>query len=443
MTYAFRQDAQEAKIGNDSPLPSETVFPEPINLPSGIQPADQPVISMRNSEKYMELFAPGRLCLFGEHTDWASQFGVHRGACLVIGTDQGLFAQVRSSDQFIVEAWVDECPGRADKSTDSAGRIRRVAFPWQKKALLDVARDQNDFFRYCTGVACQMISQPGVNGGLEIRVFHMDLPLQKGVSSSAAVCVLVARAFDEVYSLGLFPHEIMELAYLGERLTGSQCGRMDQACIYGKTPVLLTFEGRDQCRVEPIFPRKDIHMFFVDLAGRKDTVRILQDLHAAYPNSRRLRKALGLDNERIIRRAYRALERGDAPQLGALMNEAQALFDGCVGPHSPEQLESPLLHTLLATEALKPHIYGGKGVGSQGDGTAQFVARSLADCHAAMALVEQAYPSTRAFPLTIPASRRPVALKIPSIDKQLAREDLWPSDWATRHQGHTVSGTLP
>lgn len=62
----------------------------------------------------------------------------------------------------------------------------------------------------------------------------MDLPLQKGLSSSAAICVLVARAFNQLYQLGLSLAEEMELAYWGERNTSSQCGRLDQACGYGK-----------------------------------------------------------------------------------------------------------------------------------------------------------------------------------------------------------------
>ena len=53
-------------------------------------------------------------------------------------------------------------------------------------------------------------------------------------------------------------HELMEFAYLGERLTGSQCGRMDQACIYGKTPVLLTFQRSVDIRVEPVLPELEV-----------------------------------------------------------------------------------------------------------------------------------------------------------------------------------------
>jgi len=44
---------------------------------------------------------------------------------------------------------------------------------------------------------------------------------------------------------------------------------------------------------------------------------------------------------------------------------------------------------VLNYEPLKPHIWGGKGVGSQGDGTAQFLARSEADQHAVVEIIER------------------------------------------------------
>jgi len=342
-----------------------------------------------------KLFVPGRLCLFGEHSDWAAHFGRHPGYCLVVGTDQGLSAEARPAEQFVVETLVPDVVGRP------TGRTRQMACPWEAGQLRQAAEDRDEFFRYCAGTAHEMLTRPGVTGGLELRITAMDLPLKRGVSSSAAVCILVAKAFDAVYELGLFPHELMDAAYRGERLTGSQCGRMDQACIYGKTPVLLTFTGRGDARVEPAFPGGPLPMFLVDLAGRKDTVRILEDLREAYEHSEPLRRALGPGNERILRRAYRAVNAGDAAELGRLMTEAQAVFDREIAPHSPEQLASPLLHGVLGLESIAAHIHGGKGVGSQGDGTAQFVARGAADRHEAMRKVEQAFPQMRCFPLTI------------------------------------------
>ncbi|NQU74953.1 MAG: GHMP kinase [Planctomycetes bacterium] len=343
----------------------------------------------------VELFVPGRLCLFGEHSDWAGHMGVHPGHCLVIGTDQGLHATAGRSEQFIVETALPNASG-----ADAPGR-RTVRYNWDADALSQAANDREEFFRYCAGVACQMFSQAGVGGGIELHIDRMDLPLKKGVSSSAAVCVLVASAFDRVYELGLFPHEIMDLAYRGERLTGSQCGRMDQACTFGKTPVLLTFSGSDNVRVEPIFPRRAVTMFFVDLAGRKDTIGILSDLRRAYPDSPSLQRALGAENERIVRRACRAVADGDAESIGDAMRRAQEIFDRMVAPHSPEQLASPRLHEILNLREIQSHIYGGKGVGSQGDGTAQFVARSPQDQLKAMAVIERMYENMRCFPLSI------------------------------------------
>jgi galactokinase len=266
---------------------------------------------------------------------------------------------------------------------------------------LSAARDKNEFFRYCAGVAGQFVGTAGVDGGMEIRITAMDLPLQKGVSSSAAVCILVAEAFNQVYRLGKFPHELMEVAYQGEKLTGSECGRMDQACIYGKMPVLLSFQKDRDVRVEPVMPGGEFFMFFVDLAGRKDTVRILSDLQGGYARSSAIQLALGQSNEQIVRQAYSALKTGDARRLGELMREAQRVFDESVAPQSPVELASPLLHEVLALKEIAGHIYGGKGVGSQGDGTAQMIARSRADREKAMLKITRAFPRMRCFPLTI------------------------------------------
>ena len=356
---------------------------------------------MSEDDRAVNLFVPGRLCLFGEHSDWAAQYGLHKGFCLVIGTDQGLSAVARPSDSFLVETELPDNLGRP------SGRRRQITCPWRAETLLEAAKDEDEFFRYCAGVAYEMLSRPGVDGGLDLRITAMDLPLKKGVSSSAAVCILVAKAFSAVYSLGLFPHELMEAAYLGERLTGSQCGRMDQACIYGKVPVLLTFQKSEAVRVEPVFPGEEISMFIVDLAGKKDTVRILADLQAAYLVDRNIQRGLGPHNERIVREAFRALGDGDAAWLGRLMSEAQENFDRRVVPGSPAELAGPLLHEVLGFEAIAGHVHGGKGVGSQGDGTAQFIARGGADRDEAMRKIAAAWPDMRCFPLTITPASRP------------------------------------
>ena len=71
------------------------------------------------------------------------------------------------------------------------------------------------------------------------------------------------------------------------------------------------------------------------------------------------------------------------------MTEAQAFFDKYAAPACPEELTAPVLHRLLDFGPLKPHIWGGKGVGSQGDGTAQFIARSPNDQQAVAEIIER------------------------------------------------------
>jgi UTP-glucose-1-phosphate uridylyltransferase len=71
------------------------------------------------------------------------------------------------------------------------------------------------------------------------------------------------------------------------------------------------------------------------------------------------------------------------------MTEAQAFFDRYAAPACPEELTAPVLHRVLNYEPLQPHIWGGKGVGSQGDGTAQFIARSAEDQQAVIEIIER------------------------------------------------------
>ena len=343
----------------------------------------------------IELTVSGRLCLFGEHSDWAADYALHNGYCLVIGTDQNMKASVQASDQFSIETQLPDSYGRV------SGRYRRMTCPFTPKNLIEAAEDADEFFRYCAGVAHVMISRFGVTGGIDIKITAMDLPLKKGVSSSAAVCILIARAFNEVYSLGLFPHELMDIAYRGELLTGSQCGRMDQACIYGKSPVLLTLEKGRLPRVEPIATTGAIHILFVDLAGKKNTIKILADLRNAYINSPDLQQALGPENERIVRLAYQAIRQGNEARLGELMTEAQDIFDKLIAPASMDDLASPLLHEVLALSEISALTCGGKGVGSGGDGTAQLVANNFEDRQKAMQKIQSAFPNMRCYPLTI------------------------------------------
>jgi galactokinase len=111
----------------------------------------------------------------------------------------------------------------------------------EKQTLLTQAQ-KGGFFNYTAGVAYQILNHYQV-GGLEIDNYVTDLPFQKGLSSSAAICLLVARAFNQIYELNMSRRDEMKLTYLGEITTPSPCGRMDQACAYGNQPIAIIFDG--------------------------------------------------------------------------------------------------------------------------------------------------------------------------------------------------------
>ena len=334
----------------------------------------------------MKLFVPGRICLFGEHSDWAGGYrrinaDIERGYTLICGTDQGIYAQVESHPNSLV----------LTSTTQTGEHLGPVEIPMDAQVLLEIAQ-QGGFWSYIAGVAYQALTNYHVRG-LVIDNYKTDLPIKKGLSSSAAICVLAARAFNRVYDLKLTVRGEMELAYLGEITTPSRCGRMDQGCAFGNRPVLMTFDG-DRLETEELLVNQDLYYVIVDLEAKKDTTEILKRLNRCYPFAendieRGVQELLGPVNKRIVHQAVDALRDSDPQRLGTLMLEAQAFFDRYAIPACPEELTAPILHHVLNYEPLKPHIWGGKGVGSQGDGSAQFIVRSEADQQAVIEIVER------------------------------------------------------
>ena len=322
----------------------------------------------------MDLFIPGRVCLFGEHSDWAGEYrrqnsNIEQGYTILTGTNQGLFARVKKHPDCLVV-----------KSTMPDGQVMGPrTIPMELDALL-AESEAGGFFSYCAGVAYQILTYYHVKG-LEIDNYKTTLPVRKGLSSSAAACVLVARAFNKLYDLKMTTRGEMEAAYQGELRTPSRCGRMDQGCAFGHRPVMIRYD-RELIQVKELRVRKDVHLVIADLNRAKDTTEILRDLNRCYPypeteTEKGVQHYLGPVNKEISIDAAKALTDGDAPKLGALMTKAQALFDKHLIPACPNQLTAPRLHEVMNYEKLQPFIHGTKGVGSQGDGCVQFIAKDV------------------------------------------------------------------
>jgi len=358
----------------------------------------------------VKVFVPGRVCLFGEHSDWAGghrRFNseIEKGYTLIAGTDQGIYAEVEPHPNALV----------LSATLPTGERQGPYEIPMEPKILMQEAQ-KGGFWSYVAGVAYQVLTHYHVRG-LMIDNYKTDLPMKKGLSSSAAVCVLTARAFNRAYDLKMTIRGEMELAYQGEVTTPSRCGRMDQGCAFGNRPILMTYDG-DRLDVTELRVREDLYLVLVDLGAKKDTMEILARLNRAYPFAeneveRGVQELLGPINKRIVHNAVEGIEASDPRRLGELMIEAQELFDRYATPACPEELTSPVLHGVLNHEALKPHIWGGKGVGSQGDGTAQFIARSATDQKAVISIIENDLGMT-CLPMTLRTGQKVRKAVIPA-----------------------------
>ena len=358
----------------------------------------------------MKIFVPGRICLFGEHTDWAGGYrrvnaALEKGYAIIASTNQGLHAEVNPHPTKLIL-----------RTTLSDGtRMDPFEVPMESETLLAEAQ-KGGFFSYAAGVAYQILTHYQVHG-LDINNYLTDLPSKKGLSSSAATCVLVARAFNRVYDLKMTVRGEMEYAYIGEITTPSRCGRMDQGCAYGNRPIMMTFDG-DRIDVEEINVSKDLYFIIVDLGAVKDTRQILNQLNHCYPFAendmqRNVQKYLGPISTGITHEAYEALQRGDAVRIGELMKKAQSEFDKHVQPACPSQLTAPVLHKILNYGPIQPYILGGKGVGSQGDGTAQFIVKNQESQEKAIDIIERDLKMS-CLKLVIQAGRRVRKAVIPA-----------------------------
>ena len=347
---------------------------------------------MKNS---IDLFVPGRLCLMGEHSDWAGLYktinaDIVPGQAIVTGIEQGIYATVSKSDDFIVE------------SSISAYKNEVLHCPMDSEKLRQIA-NTGSFFSYVAGVASYVCENYSA-GGIRVKITKMDLPIKSGLSSSAAICVLVARAFNVLYHLNLNTMGEMTIAYYGEQRTPSRCGRLDQACAYGINPVCMTFAG-NEISVKPLKIKETLYFVIADLKGHKDTVKILSDLNKSFPfaaseSDKKVQEALGKDNAAFISKGIKYLEEGNLEGYGMIMNKYQKNFDTKIAPVCSDELTAPKLHEILSDNVLTQWIYGAKGVGSQGDGTVQFLAKNQ-ECQSKIIEYLKKEKKMKGFSLTI------------------------------------------
>ncbi|MCB9759259.1 MAG: hypothetical protein H6739_05425 [Alphaproteobacteria bacterium] len=278
--------------------------------------------------------APGRVCLLGEHCDWAG------GACLVAPLERAL--EVRAYRG----AW-----GLLVRSSMGLSRFG--------PALLGVPGDPN---RYVAAVARALMQQGVPLPPMRVNVTG-DLPPGRGFSSSAAVCVAATRAMLALTGLSWSPDDVAALALTAERdLLGVPCGLMDPlACAHAR---VLAIDWGPPVDLRPLDPPVAPPLLVAYFPTGRAAGPILDALNAAVKDGDPdVRGAIDTWARCAVRGAA-ALEAGDLPALGAEMNRAQAAYEAL----SIDVLEAPGL--VAACRALREAgALGAKFTGAGGDGS--------------------------------------------------------------------------
>ncbi|HTU81438.1 MAG TPA: galactokinase [Candidatus Acidoferrales bacterium] len=274
--------------------------------------------------------APGRVNLIGEHTDYNDGFVMP--VAIALGTE--IVSLPRDDRTLVVDSAAYPQPASFD--LDGIPRARR-----------------NDWADYARGVILELQSAGVALRPANLRVTS-DLPRGAGLSSSASFEVALALALLQGARARMEPREIALLCRRAETTgAGVRSGIMDQfAALFCRAGHALLLDTRSLDYEQLPFPhgvavvvcntmtrrslaagayntrREECERAVRRLRERNAGVRALRDVTPAglearrddlgEPIYRRARHVVG-ENARVLE-ARRALQRGDARRLGALMN---------------------------------------------------------------------------------------------------------------------------
>ena len=281
--------------------------------------------------------AHGRVCLLGEHCDWAyADFGFEGGACLAIPLSRGVSVTVRAARS----GWSFQ--GMGVRSETSVG------------GALD-ARDPN---RYLASVARTLLADGLALGPFEL-VCVSDLPAGRGFSSSAAVSVAASRALGLFVGTQLTDLAAADVAYRSERFgLGVACGRMDPLACAITAPLYI--EWAEGAGPAPSAAPSGLPVVAAAFEGGRPAGELLSALSAAYHTDSVQRAVACWAAEARLGAA--ALGRGDLRALGACMDRAQAAYEGLSLP----ECQAPGL-VAACVAAREDGALGAKFSGAGGD----------------------------------------------------------------------------
>lgn len=199
----------------------------------------------------MLAYAPGRVNLIGEHTDY------NEGFVLPCAIDRGtLVAASPRDDGRIVAVAVDE--GGAQDSF-------ALASPFERRA-------EGHWANYVCAVAAALAAEGRTLGGLSLAVAG-DVPQGAGLSSSASLAVAVASALSRRSGFALTPRQTALTARRAENdFVGISCGIMDQlASTCGQAGCALLIDCRSLA-ISPVPIPPDLSLLVIHSRVRRGLV---------------------------------------------------------------------------------------------------------------------------------------------------------------------------
>lgn len=195
---------------------------------------------------------------------------------IVCTTNEGLFGKCRIYK-----------PGLVLYEFTYESKSLEIEFELTVQSLSRIA-SEGVFESYIAGtllaiLAIPLFEQFLLSQGMHVHNYLTTLPMQKGLSSSAAVCVLIVKCFASVYNVEIDINKQMEIAYSGEMYTPSKCGRMDQCVAMGENQIGLMIFNNNSCRLRTMHCPSNMYYVVANLNSCKDTVKILTELSACFP----------------------------------------------------------------------------------------------------------------------------------------------------------------
>ena len=158
-----------------------------------------------SQEEISYFFAPGRVNLIGEHTDY------NNGYVLPAALSFGTYLLAR-------------------KNTGDALQLATANFEYKASISLGELsqKHEGEWVNYPLGVIHEFNKQMKAIGGLDLY-YSGNIPAAAGLSFSASIELVTAVAINDLYDCGFDPLELIRMSVRAERqFVGVQCGIMDQ-----------------------------------------------------------------------------------------------------------------------------------------------------------------------------------------------------------------------